>query len=287
MDALSRSPATTPSGSRWSRSPARSSAVPVLLRGASRRASTRHDPEPPPACALRPRRVAGRPTGRCHAPRLGRAACSRELLGFAPRLLRRGAGRPGRASSTASPSTARRSGPTSCRWSPAADAAAAPARRRSSRPDSRSTARARRARAGRPPPGRPHDRPAPRDRRARSASSPTASAGCSSTPRAARRPASPPGTPTLWLEEPLTLRAFRTLLGAAPLLRRARRARRSRRCSSESADEPAGGHRPARLPGPPGRRAADRRARPRRPGPRRRAARRASEPRALPGAPSR
>ena len=79
----------------------------------------------------------------------------------------------------------------------------------------------------------------------------------------------------LWLEEPITLRAFVTLLGArrffalpveeglAALLQ-------------ESASKPAGGRRPARRAGPPRGRAADRDARPRRPRPPRRAARRTS-----------
>ncbi len=85
----------------------------------------------------------------------------------------------------------------------------------------------------------------------------------------------------LWLEEPMTLRAFITLLGArrffalpveqglAALLRGERQ-------------PPAGGRRPARCAGPPRRRAADRDARPRGSRPPRRAAAGPGERRGLP-----
>ena len=70
---------------------------------------------------------------------------------------------------------------------------------------------------------------------------------------------------TLWLEEPITLRAFRSLLGVRAVLRRAGR-RHAGGHADRECHEPAGSHRPAWLSGPPGRRGADPVARSGRPG---------------------
>ena len=73
---------------------------------------------------------------------------------------------------------------------------------------------------------------------------------------------------TLWLEEPLTLRAFRSLLGVEPVLLGGRR----RHAGGDAHGErlaPAGSHRPAGLSGPRGRRGDHPVPRPDRPGRRR------------------
>ena len=71
----------------------------------------------------------------------------------------------------------------------------------------------------------------------------------------------------LWLEEPITLRAFRTLLGADRFFG-VPEDETLEALLDKSADEPAGSHRPAWLSGPQGGRGADPVARPGRPGPR-------------------
>ena len=75
----------------------------------------------------------------------------------------------------------------------------------------------------------------------------------------------------LWLEEPITLRAFRTLLVCRPLLQRAGQ-RNARSPARRERRRPAGSHRSAWLSGPQGGRGLDPGARQGRPGPRAEAA---------------
>ena len=123
--------------------------------------------------------------------------------------------------------------------------------------------------------GREPDRPRRRararvERRARR-SSPTARAGRSCGRARARRPAPAPGAPSCGSRS--RSRCARSSRCSAPGASSPCPSRRaSPQLLQESAEQAAGGRRPARQPGPPRRRAADRDARPRGPRPPRRAA---------------
>ncbi len=208
---------------RWSRSPARSSAC----RSLTRRLPAGPRRPRPRALAARLRRAYAewrgpRPPTRPGDPhRLDRLRARPTSSSYPTRCVAEGHASARRRSSVASPSTARRCGPTS-QSSTRRDGAERhgssssdlPARARPGSAVSRRARRTPRPASGCGAAARHRGPPRPRHQRR--------ATGCSSTRRRARPPAFVTWYATLWLEEPLTLRAFRSLLGVAPLLRRRR-----------------------------------------------------------------